>query len=128
MPACGGRVCPVAVRHVEHVIAHAAEAELVDQCGADGVRPADGNALVERLRVAGVVSKVRAARDFAEGAGRLLGVGGVAIPAENGVLFVEVVIFASVPLVAGDGDIAVDRIVVLVTARQQRCWCSGSGK
>src|SRR6185312_2527077 len=100
------------VGHVENVIPHPAETELVDERGARGKCPTERQALVQSLGISRVVAECGSARHQTEGSRRLLGEGGITIPAEKRMLLIQVVIPARVPLISGDRHGAVHGVVV----------------
>src|SRR5581483_2920273 len=103
------------VGNIVDVIPHVAEAEFVDQTGIGSMCPARRNALVSGVRTAGIVcvAKCLAAGCIAENAGRLLCELSIAVTAENGVLLVNVIIPASIPLIAIDSQVAAIFVVVV---------------
>ena len=104
------------------IIPHVAQPEFIHQGRTDRVGPTYGNALVQRAGIACVVAEVGAASLQAECARGLLGIGGIAVTAENRVFRVQVVIPAGVPQVAGNRDVAAGIVVIGVggPARQSR--------
>ncbi len=97
---CG--TAPHTVWHVGDVVVQESEAEFINQRRAGGVRPARGNALVQRAGTAGIVgiTKGRATIYESECSGRAQIETRVAIPPKKRVLFVAVIIPTRVPLVA----------------------------
>src|ERR1039457_4748319 len=110
----GGRSRADAVGNGVHAIAHVPEAELIDEGRIDGACPACGKALIKHIRTSRVADVIErgTAGEQPESPRSLDGEPGITVAPEEGVLLIQIVIPASVPLICVEGFAAGGGMVV----------------